>query len=100
MHLFPIKNFLHKQEELVVVNRTIMALPLGAIQLAVVSFVTLTLAIVATILRIWSKYLQNHSLAIHDYLAVAGMFFTAATVAVYVTGELLQHTPLSIGSHT
>lgn len=100
MHLLPIKNILHKQEELVVVNRTIMALPLGAIQLAVVSFVTLTLAIVATILRIWSKHLQNHGLAIHDYLAVAGMFFTAATVAVYVTGELLKHNPLSVGSYT
>lgn len=65
-----------------------MTLPLGAIQLAVVSCITTAMAIIAILLRLWSRRLQNHSLVMHDYLALAGMFFTACTVSVYLTGEI------------
>lgn len=69
-------------------NRMIMALPLGAIQLAVISCITTTLAIIAMILRLWSRYLQNQRLVIHDYFALAGMFLTAGAVSVYLSGKV------------
>lgn len=68
-----------------------MALPLGEIQLIVVSCITVAMAIVATMLRLWSRYLQNQSLVSHDYLALAGILFTLATVAVLVAGESLHY---------
>ena len=65
-----------------------MALSLGAIQLAVVSCITTAMASVTIMLRVWSRYLQNQNPVIHDYLALVGMFFTVATVSVYLAGEL------------
>lgn len=67
-----------------------MALPLGAIQLIVVSCITVAMAVIATMLRLWSRYLQNQSLVSHDYWALAGMLFTAAYVVVLVAGESLH----------
>lgn len=64
-----------------------MALPSEAIQVIVVSFTTVAMAIVAIMFRLWSRYLQNQSLVIHDYLVLAGMLFAAATLAVLVAGE-------------
>lgn len=68
-------------------NRGIMALPLGVVQLTVVACITTAMAVFATMLRLWSRYLQSHNLVIHDYLALAGMVFTAGTVSVYLAGE-------------
>ncbi|KAG6361353.1 hypothetical protein INS49_009578 [Diaporthe citri] len=62
-----------------------MTLPLGATQVAVVSFITMAFAIVATLLRIWSRRLQNLPLGFHDYMAIVAMFLAAATVSVFLT---------------
>lgn len=88
----PTETLPHKIEENHT-DRMIMALPLGAIQLTVVSCITTAMAIAATMLRLWSRYLQNHSLVLHDYLALAGMFLTACTVGVYLAGEMRDRTP-------
>lgn len=68
-----------------------MAPPLEVIQVIVVSCITVAMAFVATMLRFWSRYLQNQSLVIHDYLVLAGTLFTAATVAVLIAGESLHY---------
>lgn len=73
-----------------------MTLPLGEIQLTIVSCITLAMSIVAMMLRLWSRYLQGQNLVIHDYLALAGMFFTAATVAVFVAGAILYYNTVLI----
>lgn len=66
-----------------------MTLPLGAIQVTVVSFITVPPAIVATFLRIWSRRLQNLPLGFHDYMAIVAMVLAAATVSVFLAGKLL-----------
>lgn len=64
-----------------------MTLPLGAIQLAVVSLIVGPMSIVAVALRLWSRYLQNTRLAIHDYLAIAALFLAEACVSVFLAGN-------------
>lgn len=64
-----------------------MTLPLGAIQLAVVSLIVAPLSIVAVALRLWSRYLQNTRLAIHDYLAIAALLLAEACVSIFLAGK-------------
>lgn len=64
-----------------------MTLPLGAVQVTVVSFITAPLAIITLSLRLWSRYLQNLPLAFHDYMAIVAMVLAAATVSVFLAGE-------------
>lgn len=61
-----------------------MALPLGAIQVAVVSFIAIFLAITALALRLWSKHILHRRLAFHDYMACVAMVFTAGAVSVFL----------------
>lgn len=51
------------------------------------------MAIISIWLRLWSRRLQNHSLVMHDYLALAGMFFTACMVSVYLAGKIQDLNP-------
>ncbi|KAI1866346.1 uncharacterized protein JN550_007734 [Neoarthrinium moseri] len=61
-----------------------MALPLGAIQLAVVSFIASTLSITALGLRLWSRHILRQSLHFNDYMAIVAMVFTAGAVSVFL----------------
>lgn len=63
-----------------------MTLPLGAVQLTVVSFIVGPMPIVAVALRLWSRHLQNTRLAIHDYLALAALLLAEACVSVFLAG--------------
>lgn len=65
-----------------------MALPLGAVQLAVISCITTAMAIISMMLRLWSRYLQNQRLVIHDYFALAGLVLTIGAVSVYLSGKV------------
>ncbi|KAH6627451.1 hypothetical protein F5144DRAFT_575896 [Chaetomium tenue] len=61
-----------------------MALPPGAIQLAVVSFIATFLSIVALALRLWSKNIQCRRMALHDYMACVAMVLAAGAVSVFL----------------
>ncbi|KAJ5622002.1 hypothetical protein N7528_005234 [Penicillium herquei] len=61
-----------------------MTLPLGAIQVAVVSFIVGPMAIVAVALRLWSRYLQRRKLAIHDYLVLIALLIAESAVSVFL----------------
>ncbi|EAQ88789.1 hypothetical protein CHGG_05408 [Chaetomium globosum CBS 148.51] len=54
-----------------------MALPLGAIQVVVVSYTATTLSIVALALRLWSKNIQCRHMAFHNHMVCVSMAFTA-----------------------
>lgn len=64
-----------------------MGLPLGAVQLAAISFVTSAMAIIALALRLWSRRLQNTPLAVHDYFAMMAMLLAAGAVSVFLVGK-------------
>ncbi|RDL41339.1 Uncharacterized protein BP5553_01318 [Venustampulla echinocandica] len=57
-------------------------LPSGGIAIIVVNTVFLVLAFVAVIARFYARYLQRKQIATDDYLIVAGLFFTVATVGI------------------
>lgn len=64
-----------------------MALSLGAVQVAAVSFTTTTLALISLALRLWSRYIQKTPLKFNDYMAIVAMTFTAGTVSVFLAGK-------------
>lgn len=68
-----------------------MSLALGAVQLAVVSFIVGLMAIVSVALRLWSRYLQNVNLAIHDYLALLALVLAESAVSVFLAGKVVQY---------
>lgn len=61
-----------------------MALPLGAIQVTVVSSIATFLSILALALRLWSKHILHRPLVFHDYMACVAMAFTAGAVSVFL----------------
>lgn len=61
-----------------------MALPWGAIQVTIISFVIMPLAIATTFLRLWSRRLKNQSLGFPDYMALVALLLAAATVSVFL----------------
>jgi hypothetical protein len=61
-----------------------MALPLGAVQLAVVSFISISLSLAALALRLWSKHILHRPLVFHDYMACGAMLFTTGAASVYL----------------
>jgi membrane protein implicated in regulation of membrane protease activity len=65
----------------------IMALPLGAVQIAVVSFIAYTLATVALGLRFWSRALLKLPLRSADYMIILAMVNTSGAVAVFLAGN-------------
>lgn len=67
-----------------------MALPLAAIQLAIISFIAISLAIVALGLRLWSRRILEQRLVFHDYMAIVAMLFTAGAVSVFLAGTALH----------
>lgn len=68
-----------------------MTLPLGAVQLAVISFIVGPMAIVAVALRLWSRYLQRRNLAAHDYLALVALVLAESALSVFVAGKFVEH---------
>lgn len=63
-----------------------MALPPGATQLIVVSFIVGPMSMVAVALRLWSRYLQKMRLVNHDYLALTALILARAHVSVFFVG--------------
>ncbi|KAI8948548.1 hypothetical protein F4801DRAFT_556531 [Xylaria longipes] len=61
-----------------------MALPLGAIQVAVVSFIAYTLATVALGLRFWSRVILKLPLRSSDYMIILAMANASGAVAVFL----------------
>ncbi|PYH29350.1 uncharacterized protein BO87DRAFT_401406 [Aspergillus neoniger CBS 115656] len=61
-----------------------MTLPLGAVQLAVVSFIVGPMAIIAVALRLWSRYLQGRKLAANDYLALVALVLAESALSVFL----------------
>ncbi|KAI0529926.1 hypothetical protein GGR58DRAFT_509015 [Xylaria digitata] len=61
-----------------------MALPLGAVQVAVISFIAYTLSAVALGLRFWSRALQNLSLRLPDYMIILALVNASGAVAVFL----------------
>ncbi|KAI9034893.1 uncharacterized protein KD926_005157 [Aspergillus affinis] len=61
-----------------------MALPLGAVQLAVISFIVGPMAIIAVALRLWSRYLQRRTLAATDYLALVALVLAESALSVFL----------------
>lgn len=47
----------------------------------VINTIFLFLAIVAVILRFWARFISKRSISLDDYLIVAGLIFTIATIA-------------------
>lgn len=67
-----------------------MTLPLGAVQLAVISFIVGPMAIIAVALRLWSRYLQGRKLAANDYLALVALVLAESALSVFLAGMILQ----------
>ncbi|OJZ81564.1 hypothetical protein ASPFODRAFT_75118 [Aspergillus luchuensis CBS 106.47] len=61
-----------------------MTLPLGAVRVAVVSFIVGPMAIIAVALRLWSRYLQGRKLAANDYLALVALVLAEAALSVFL----------------
>ncbi|GKZ29880.1 hypothetical protein AbraIFM66950_006841 [Aspergillus brasiliensis] len=61
-----------------------MALPLGAVRLAVVSFIVGPMALIAVVLRLWSRYLQGRKLAANDYLALVALVLAESALSVFL----------------
>lgn len=66
-----------------------MSLSAGAIQLAIVSFIAVSLAIVALGLRLWSRHILEQRLVFHGYMAIVAMLFTAGAVSIFLAGTTL-----------
>lgn len=67
-----------------------MTLPLGAVRVAVVSFIVGPMAIIAVALRLWSRYLQGRKLAANDYLALVALVLAEAALSVFLAGRFLE----------
>ncbi|KAH8600631.1 hypothetical protein B0O99DRAFT_736691 [Bisporella sp. PMI_857] len=61
-----------------------MALPLGAIQVVVVSLLIFPFSIISLVLRLWSKRIQKSPYAFHDYMAIVAIVLTAGAVSVFL----------------
>lgn len=56
-------------------------IPSGGLMVIVINTIFLFLAIVAVILRFWARFLSKRRISLDDYLIVAGLIFTIATIA-------------------
>ncbi|KAI9148431.1 Satratoxin biosynthesis SC4 cluster protein [Paramyrothecium foliicola] len=61
-----------------------MALPLGAIQLTVISSTTTAFAFISIGLRLWSRRILNMPLAFNDFMALIAMVFASGAVSVFL----------------
>lgn len=68
-----------------------MTLPLGAVQLAVVSFIVGPMAVVAVALRLWSRYLQRRNLAANDYMALVALVLAESALSVFLAGRFVEY---------
>ncbi|KAI2637748.1 hypothetical protein GGS26DRAFT_544993 [Hypomontagnella submonticulosa] len=72
-----------------------MAIPSEALQVVAVSLTALTLSIIATGLRIWSRRLQKVPLAFNDYMVFVGLVLTigslSSTISACFVGGLGVH---------
>ncbi|KAI5927096.1 hypothetical protein F4810DRAFT_652294 [Camillea tinctor] len=61
-----------------------MALSLGAVQVAVVSFISITLAFISFGLRMWSRRIQRIPLRFSDYMIIIAIVITSGAVASFL----------------
>jgi hypothetical protein len=67
-----------------------MTVPLGAVRLAVLSFIVGPMAIVAVALRLWSRHLQRRNLAANDYLALVALVLAESALSVFLAGRFID----------
>ncbi|KAI1352215.1 hypothetical protein F5Y01DRAFT_304100 [Xylaria sp. FL0043] len=73
-----------------------MKLPLGAVQVIIVGFITTALAIIALFLRLWSRRIQKVPLVFNDYMVIAGLVLGIGEVVTFRQDSFIGAT----GAHT
>ncbi|KAI1385850.1 uncharacterized protein F4822DRAFT_356071 [Hypoxylon trugodes] len=61
-----------------------MALALGAVQVAIVSFIFTTFSIIALALRLWSRRILRLSFVFNDYMAILALALALGAVSVFL----------------
>lgn len=78
-----------------ILQTSTMAIPSEALQVVAVSLTALTLSIIATGLRIWSRRLQKVPLAFNDYMVFVGLVLTIGSLSSTISGKWTTHTTSS-----
>ncbi|KAI5923169.1 hypothetical protein F4810DRAFT_226154 [Camillea tinctor] len=66
-----------------------MALALGAIQVIVVAFITITLSFIALGCRLWSRRILKLPLVFNDYMAIVATIFSLGAVLVFIIASFI-----------
>ncbi|TEY33691.1 hypothetical protein BOTCAL_0668g00020 [Botryotinia calthae] len=73
-----------------------MGIPLNAVNVLVISSVTLFLSFISLIFRLWSRILKNTTLALNDYAIIVAFLFALGLVLAFYVASFAA----SLGIHT